>query len=172
MGMISGRTPKNEKTAIVALLVLLAAAALSAFQFGDRRNLNSMPFAQVQPFVSDLPKAQKIAAAGNIELFAGEPIQGKSLSLRGEITDANCFLANHRHAYDHAFCAKLCAAAGSPLVFIPDQGAQIYVILTPQNAVLISNSALDQIGIPGILVNGKLLDSSGLPALALESIGN
>lgn len=153
------------------LLVLFAAVGLCAFQFGDRYGMNSMPFAQVQPLVSDLAKAEKMASEGNIELLAGQAIEGKAVRLRGEITDANCFIGKHTHAYDHAFCAKLCAAAGSPLVFIPDQGAQTYVVLTPRTSVRLPNSVLDQIGIPGIVVNGKSLEAGGLPALAVDSIG-
>lgn len=132
--------------------------------------MNSMPYAQVAPLVSDLPKAQKMAAEGNIELLAGQVVQGKAVSLRGELTDANCFLSRHEHAYDHAFCAKLCAAAGSPLVFIPDEGGQIYVVLTQPNAVRIPNTILDQVGIPGIVVRGNVLGGNGVTGLALDGI--
>jgi hypothetical protein len=164
------RRPKS--VLIAALLTPLAAAgALGAFQFGDRYGMNGMPFAQVQPLVSDLAKAEKMANEGNIELLAGQTLEGKPVHLRGEITDANCFIGKHTHAYDHAFCAKLCAAAGSPLIFVPDQGAQTYVVLTPHNSVRLPNSVLDQIGIPGIVVNGKSLQAGGLPALAVDSIG-
>ena len=152
-------------------LVFCASAALGvcAFQFGDRNNLNSMPFEQVKPLAADLAKAQQLAKQGNIELLAGESVPGKEVKLRGEISDANCFLGSHTHAYDHAFCAKLCAAAGSPLVFISDQGSKVYVVLPPRNAMRLANTVLDQIGVPGILVNGTELASSGLPALAIES---
>lgn len=132
--------------------------------------MNSMPYAQVAPLVSDLPKAQKMAAEGNIELLAGQVVQGKAVSLRGELTDANCFLSRHEHAYDHAFCAKLCAAAGSPLVFIPDEGGQIYVVLTQPNAVRIPNTILDQVGIPGIVVRGNVVGGNGVTGLALDGI--
>ena len=152
-----------------AILVVFAAVALCGFQFGDRYGMNSMPYAQVAPLVSDVAKAQKMANDGNIELLAGQPVQGKAVSLRGEITDANCFLSRHEHAYDHAFCAKLCAAAGSPLVFIPDQGGQIYVVLTQPNAARIADAILDQVGIPGIVVKGKVVESSGVAGLAVES---
>jgi len=100
-------------TWLFAALPLVAGVSLCAFQFGDRNGLNSMPFAQVQPLVSDLAKARQMADQGNIELLARQSLPGKEVSLRGELTDANCFLATHTHAYDHAFCAKLCAAAGT-----------------------------------------------------------
>jgi hypothetical protein len=35
-----------------------------------------MPFAQVQALASDLPKAEKMASDGNIEILAGQSPQG------------------------------------------------------------------------------------------------
>jgi len=143
---------------------------LCAFQFGDRNGLNNMPFAQVQPLVADLAKAQQMATTGNIELLAGQSLQGKDVSLRGELTDANCYLATHTHAYDHAFCAKLCAAAGSPLLFLPDDGGNPYVVLTSKNAVRLPDPILNQVGVPGIHIKAKIADSHDFPALAVEDL--
>jgi hypothetical protein len=154
---------------IGAMLTVFAAAALGGFQFGDRHGMNSMPYAQVAPLVADVGKARRMAAEGNIELLAGQAVPGKDVSLRGELTDANCFLSKHEHAYDHAFCAKLCAAAGSPLVFIPDEGGPLYVVLTQPNATRIPNAILDQMGVPGIVVKGKVVESNGVAGLALDS---
>jgi hypothetical protein len=149
---------------------LVAALGLCAFQFGDRYGLNNMLFAQVQPMVSDLAKARNMAKQGNVDLPEGQTMPGQSASLRGEVTDANCYLGSHTHAYDHAFCAKLCAAAGSPLVFVPDQGGQVYLVLSVQNGVRLPENVLDRIGVPGIVVRGKVSDTYGLPALAIEAL--
>ena len=158
-------------TWLFAALPLVAGVSLCAFQFGDRNGLNSMPFAQVQPLVSDLAKARQMADQGNIELLARQSLPGKEVSLRGELTDANCFLATHTHAYDHAFCAKLCAAAGTPLLFLPDQGGHPYVVLTKENAVRLPNTVVDQIGVPGILIKARILEGHDLPTLAVEALG-
>jgi hypothetical protein len=155
----------------MAFLSAIAALGLCAFQFGDRYGLNNMPFARVQPLVSDLAKAQKMAKQGNVELLAGETTPGRPVSLRGEVTDANCYLGSHTHAYDHAFCAKLCAAAGSPLLFVSDQGGQVYLVLTERNAVRLPEEVLDRIGVPGILIKGKAFEADGLRALAVEGFG-
>jgi hypothetical protein len=165
-----GRTPLNRNTALT-LLSSIAVLGLCSFQYGDKYNLNSMPFAEVASLTTDLAKAQTLAKEGNIELLAGQAIQGKSLRLRGELADANCLLSRHEHAYDHAFCAKLCVAAGSPVVFLSDDGGQVYLVLTPQNAIRIPDSILDKIGIPGVTVRGKIISSSNLTALAVETIG-
>jgi hypothetical protein len=161
---------RPTKIFLIAPLSLLAVLVLAAFQFGDNNGLNNMPFAQVQRLVSDLPKAQKMANDGNLELLAGQPVPGEPATLRGELTDANCFLATHTHAYDHAFCAKFCAAAGSPLLFISDQGGLVYVVLTARNGVPLPESVLNLIGVPGIAVKGRTLDANGVRTLAIESI--
>jgi hypothetical protein len=161
------RAHLNRKLAI-ALLSAIAALALCAFQFGDRYGLNSMPFAQVRDLVSDLAKAQKMAKQGNVELLAGETILGRAVSLRGEVTDANCYLGSHTHAYDHAFCAKLCAAAGSPLLFVSDQGGQVYLVLSERNGIRFPEEVLDRVGVPGVVIKGKAFEADGLRALAVE----
>ena len=152
------------------VLTLVAALGLYAFQFGDRYGLNSMPFAQVQPMVSDMAKARIMAKQGNVDLLAGQTMPGQSASLRGEVTDANCYLGSHTHAYDHAFCAKLCAAAGSPLLFVSDKGGQVYLVLSVQNGVRLPDNVLDRIGVPGIVVRGKVLGTDRLPVLAIEAL--
>jgi hypothetical protein len=161
---------RPTKEFLIAALCFLSVLLLAAFQFGDNNGLNNMPFAQVRRLVSDLPKAQKMANDGNLELLAGKPVPGEAATLRGELTDANCFLATHTHAYDHAFCAKFCAAAGSPLLFISDQGGLVYVVLTASNGVPLPESVLNLIGVPGIVVKGKTLEANGVRALAVESV--
>jgi hypothetical protein len=161
---------RPTKLFLTAPLCFLAVLLLAAFQFGDNNGLNNMPFAQVRRLVSDLPKAQKMASDGNIELLAGKLMRGETATLRGELTDANCFLGTHTHAYDHAFCAKFCAAAGSPLLFVSDQGGLVYVVLTARNGIPLLESVLNLIGVPGILVKGRTLDANGVRALAIESV--
>jgi hypothetical protein len=166
-------SPEGDRhylTWLLAALPFFAGVSLCAFQFGDRNGLNNMPFAQVQPLVSDLAKARQMANAGNIELLAGQAAQGTEVSLRGELTDANCFLATHTHAYDHAFCAKLCVAAGSPLLFLPDDGGRPSVVLIGKNGVRLPDNVLDQIGVPGILIKARLLGPQDVPAIAVEGL--
>jgi hypothetical protein len=161
---------RPTKALLLAPFSFLAVLVLAAFQFGDNNGLNNMPFAQVQRLVSDLPKAQKMASDGNLELLAGKPVPGQSATLRGELTDANCFLTTHTHAYDHAFCAKFCAAAGSPLLFVSDQGGLVYLVLAARNGVRLPQSALNLIGVPGIALRGRTFVANGVRSLAVESV--
>jgi hypothetical protein len=152
------------------MLSSAATLALCAMQFGDRSGLNNMPFSQVQALVSDLGKAQALAKQGNIEFLGGQLVSGQSVRLRGELTDANCYLGTHTHSYDHAFCAKFCVASGNGLVFISDEQSKLYIVLTAKNGVRLPQEALDQIGVPGIVVKAKLLERASLPAIAVEGI--
>jgi hypothetical protein len=158
------------KKPALTLLSGIAVLALCAFQFGDRNELNKMPFAEVQPLVSDLAKARRLAKQGNIDLLVGQAEPGETVTLRGEVTDANCYLGTHTHAYDHAFCAKLCAAAGAPLVFVSDQGGLVYLAFNERNGIRLPAEVLDRIGVPGLMLKGKVMDAEGLRALAVEGL--
>jgi hypothetical protein len=164
------RRRHRSKKSTPALLIAIATLGLCAFQFGDRNELNKMPFTQVQRLVSDLPKARRMAKQGNIDLLVGQAEPGAAVKVRGEVTDANCFMGSHMHAYDHAFCAKLCAAAGGPLVFIPDQGGEIYLVLNEQNGTRLPQNVLDRIGVPGIVLKGKVIEAESMRALAVEDL--
>jgi len=115
------RRGHRSKKSAPALLITIAAPGLCAFQFGDRNELNKMPFTQLQQPVSDLPKARRMAKQGNIDLLVGQAELGEAASLRGEVTDVNCYRGSHLHACNHAFGAQLCAAPGGAWVFIPDR---------------------------------------------------
>jgi hypothetical protein len=111
-----------------------------------------------------------MAKQGNIDLLVGQAEPGEAVSLRGEVTDANCYMGSHMHAYDHAFCAKLCAAAGGPLVFIPDQGGEIYLVLNERKGTWLPHNVLDRIGVPGIVLKGKVIEADSMRALAVEGL--
>jgi hypothetical protein len=90
------------------------------------------------------------------------------VSLRGKVTDANCYLGSHTQAYDHAFCAKLRAAAGQPFGFCFRPGGQVYIVVSERSAVRLPKEVLDRIGVPGVVVKGKAFEADGLRALAVE----
>ena|ERR1700722_11553935 len=169
MRQVTTRIDRRSKKSAVALYAMFV-LGLCAFQFGDRNGLNGMPFAEVRPLVSDPAKARTLAKQGNTDLLVGQVEPGQTVRIRGEITDANCYLGSRVHAYDHAFCAKLCAAAGSPLVFIIDRDGEVYLVLSEKNGVRLPDNILDLIGVPGILVEGKVLEASGIRAVAIQGL--
>ncbi len=164
------RIDHRSRKSVIVLLSAVFALGLCAFQFGDRNELNKMPYAEVQPLASDLAKARTLAKQGNIDLLVGQVEPGDTVRIRGEITDANCYLGSHVHAYDHAFCAKLCTTAGSPLVFIADKDSKVYLVLSVKNGVRLPENILDRIGVPGIVVEGKPFEASGIHALAVQDL--
>ncbi len=74
---------------------------------------------------------------------------GWAASLRRKVTDANCYLGSHTQAYDHAFCAKLRAAAGSPLVFCFRPCEQVYIVVSERSAVRLPKRFSIELGFPG-----------------------
>jgi hypothetical protein len=170
--------PQTRVRRFAGVGLLLLVAACAAAQYGDRSGLNSAPFSQVKKMAGDEGKARAAAKQGNIDFFAGRAVEGQAVSLRGELTDANCYLSTKYHGYDHAFCAKYCVATGSPVVFLSDQNSQLYLVITPKDGEPLPETVLDRIGVPGVVVKGRLLAKPGanqpggaaLPTLAVESV--
>jgi len=55
-------------------------------------------------------------------------------------------------------------------VFVPDEGGPLYVALNERNGMRLPENILDHIGVPGILVRGKVLNREGMRALAIEGL--
>jgi hypothetical protein len=154
---------------VIGMLFVPLCLELCAHQYGDRYDLNNMPYQAVKSLMGNPAHAQAMAVKGNIDLFAGQAVQGSELDARGELTDASCYLGRGTHSYDHAFCAKACVAAGSPVLFLAD-GGKVYVVLTAKDAVPLPANVLDKLGVPGVEVRGKALNANGIMALAVESV--
>src|SRR6266446_5827222 len=60
------RSAHLSRRRVIKVLSAIATLGLCAFQFGDRNGLNNMPFGQVQPLVSDLGKARRLAGKGTL----------------------------------------------------------------------------------------------------------
>lgn len=143
--------------------------AFCAFQFGDRYDMNNMSYAKVKSLMLHPDAAQAMAMRGNVEFLAGQSVQGKYINARGELTDANCYLGKRVHSYDHAFCAKACVVAGSPVLFLGDAG-EVYVVLTAKNTTPLPGRILDKLGVPGVDVKGQVLHADGVDGLAVDDI--
>jgi len=102
-------------------------------------------------------------------LMGGVAVEGKEVTLKGELTGANCYLSRGIHGHDHALCAKACVAAGSPVIFIAQDG-KVYTVLLAKDGTSLPEAALDDLGRPGVTIEGKLVSGHGQEALALESV--
>lgn len=154
---------------VIATLPSLFCLGLCAFQFGDRYDMNNMPYEKVKSLMSHPKTVQAMGIRGNIDFFALQTVQGNDIEVRGELTDANCYLGKRIHSYDHAFCAKACVAAGAPILFLSD-GGKVYVVLTTRNAVPLPPPILDKLGIPGVDVKGRVVRTEGIDGLVIEAI--
>ena len=151
--------------------IVLITLILSGLQFGDANNLNGMPIAKVRALVADLDKAKTMAKAGNLEFLVGQSAaDGKGLlTVHGELTDAECYVARGVHADDHAFCATACVVGKSPIVFLADSG-KVYLVLNSQLGIPLPDKILDQIGVPGIEIKARIVETGKMEALAIDSL--
>jgi hypothetical protein len=56
------------------------------------------------------------------------------------------------------------------LLFVRDQGGEIYLVLNERNGIRLPENVLDRIGVPGIVVKGRVLEADGMRALAIEGL--
>jgi len=143
---------------------------------GKMMDMNDMPYAQVKQVMSDPQKKQmamEMAKKNHVTLMAGMAVEGKPVTLKGELTGANCYLSMGLHGHNHALCAKACVLAGSPVLFLAERagkGPKVYTVLTAKDGMPLPEAALDALGRPGVTVNGKLVRAHGVEGLAVESV--
>ena len=155
---------------IMGAIAILAGLSLWAQQM-KMMNMNDLPYAKVKAMLSNTAtkmKAMQMAQQHHVLLMAGQPVQGRHVTLVGELTGANCYLSRGLHGHSHALCAKACVAAGSPVVFLSK--GHVYTVLTAADGMPLPQAALDDLGRPGVTVHGVVLDRHGVRALAVESV--
>lgn len=101
-------------------------------------------------------------------LMGRHPINGQSVTLRGELTDAVCFLSEGLHGHDNV-CAKACVANGSPIVFLAESGTE-YLVLMHRDGVPYPAACLNNLGRPGVTVVGNAFESHGIKAISIQSV--
>jgi hypothetical protein len=164
-----------RKYVIIAAGCSLAAIGLWAQQSKKgmtKEDMLNMPYAKVKATLSNpatRAKALEMAKKNGVMLMGGIPVEGQSVTLKGELTDANCYLSKGEHGHEHALCAKACVNAGSPVVFLAQDGS-VYMVLTPKDGRPLPGNALDELGQPGVTVQGKLVKAHGVQALAIEAV--
>jgi hypothetical protein len=159
-----------NRSLLLASGLCLAASGLWAQ--GKMMDMNDLPYDSVKAMLSDPARASmamEMAKKAGVLVMVGIPVQGKDVTLKGELTGANCYLSAGLRGHNHAMCAKACVAAGSPVVFIADDGT-VYAVLTAKDGMPLPPGALDQLGRPGVTVGGSVVTAHGVKALALASV--
>jgi hypothetical protein len=93
---------------------------------------------------------------------------GWAVSLRGKVTDANCYLGSHAQALRSCFLRQAARYCRQLFGFCFRPGGQVYIVVSERSAVRLPEVVLDRIGVPGVVVNGKAFEADGLRALAVE----
>ncbi len=154
------------------LVAGLCLAASAAWAQGKMMDMNDMPYDSVKAIFSDPARksmAMEMAQKQGVLLMGGMSVHGKQVTLKGELTGANCYLSGGLHGHSHGLCAKACVLAGSPVLFIANDGT-IYTVLTAKNAMPLPEGALDLLGRPGVTVTGTVVTTHGVKALGVESV--
>ena len=163
-----------RSSSILAVVSLLVTAGLAAQGQMGTMDMNNLPYDSVRAMLSDpgrRAQAMDMAKAHHVVLMAGHPVEGRSVTLKGELTGANCYLSGGMRGHDHAMCAKACVSAGSPVVFIAEDGT-VYGVLTGVNGMPLPKDVYDDLGRPGVTVHGKAVKSHGLNVIAIETVAS
>ena len=90
--------------------------------------LAAMLFAISAP--ADTPAGQGKAAAAKTEVKAAPP----SVTLRGEIVEAGCYMSRAATGEKHKSCATKCLAAGQPMALLASDGVLYLLTQNHKNA--------------------------------------
>jgi hypothetical protein len=104
----------------------------------------------------------RIANGRHVAPMGGLAVEGKPVTLKGELTGANCHFSMGLRGHRHASCSKACVSQGSPVVFIQERSCKVYFLLTAKDGRPMPGPALDPLGRPGVTMTGKLVGRTGL----------
>jgi hypothetical protein len=157
------------------LAVMIAAAiplGLLAAQGMNQKDMNSWPYSKVRQMMSNPQTAKKVgmmAKRNGVMLIGGMSMGGKLVTMKGELTGADCYLTTGDHGHEHALCAKACVSRGGPIAFIGSIGTT-YLVLPPKDGAHYPAQVLNDLGKPGVAVRAHEIDSHGMKALSADSV--
>ena len=62
----------------------------------------------------------------------GKPLQGKTVTVTGEIIDLSCYLQLGKHGEKHKACGSKCIAAGEPIGLVTKEGG-VYMLIAEEH---------------------------------------
>ena len=62
----------------------------------------------------------------------GKPLNGREVSVEGEIVDLSCYLQVGKHGDKHSACGKKCIAAGQPIGLVTKEGV-VYLLMDEEH---------------------------------------
>jgi hypothetical protein len=155
-----------------AILAMAVTVGLWAGQSSGSQNMNDWSYSKVKQMLSNpqsAKKTMKMAKKNNVMLMGGMPMGGTAVTLKGELTGADCYLSAGEHGHEHAMCAKACVAHGGPILFLGPKGTT-YLVLPPKDGATYPEKVLDDLGKAGVTVHAHEIDSHGIKALSVDSV--
>lgn len=129
------RYPRTATTAAVVLLLVagLAAAKGKGILFPDfskpTKGDFKKPAAEIGKKVSDDEPWSVTTVTSSI---MGKPVEGKPISLIGEIIDLSCYLQVGKHGDKHRDCGQKCARNGQPIGLLTEDGG-VYMLIDEEH---------------------------------------
>ena len=131
------------------------------------------------PFGANWTQILKLAAAiiisagitaVSLELWHSKshvPVQGREITVRGEVLDMTCYIANNLSGPEHAICAKECIKRGLPAGIKGEDGKVYLLTGKPGDSV---NAELANYAAQIVTIRGKESWRDGFAQLQIEEI--
>jgi hypothetical protein len=92
----------------------------------------------------------------------------KSVTMKGEIVDPQCWIQHDGRGKAHAGCALACAKAGQTLAFLDDKTGLLYQLLAENHSSDPNEKWYGVVGQP-VIVRGDVMARGGMNAIILRS---
>jgi hypothetical protein len=161
-----------KRNLVLAILASVASLGLMAAQGTHQKDMNGWSYSKVKRAMSNPQTAKEtamMAKRNGVMLMGGMSMGGTPVTMKGELTGADCYLSSGDHGPAHAFCAKACVSHGGPIVFIAKNGTT-YLVLPPKDGAHYPMEVLNDLGKPGVTVHAHEIDSHGIKALSVDSV--
>jgi hypothetical protein len=169
-GGIHMQMMRNLILAIVAATFF--SLGLLATQATSQKDMNDWSYSKVKKLMSNPQTAKKtgmMAKKNGVMLMGGMSMGGTPVTMKGELTGADCYLSTGDHGHSHAFCSKACVSHGGPIVFLGSNGTT-YLVLPPKDGAHFPMQVLNDLGKPGVTVHAHEIDSHGIKSLSVDSV--
>ena len=92
----------------------------------------------------------------------------KTVTMKGEIVDPQCWIQHDGRGKAHAGCALACAKAGQTLAFLDDRTGTLYQLLAENHSSNPNEKWYDLVGKP-VIVKGDVMARGGMNAIVLRT---
>ena len=95
-------------------------------------------------------------------------VKAKTVTMKGEIVDPQCWIQHDGRGLAHAGCATACAKAGQTLAFLDDKTGTLYQLLAENHSANPNEKWYGLIGKP-VIARGDVMARGGMNAIVLRS---